>query len=376
MYPRSSPADVDVDDIPSLAGVYAGMKRQAPLEPSTSRNQSSRADASAELDRYIPSILWNERISIWKGNIVKLKVDAIVNAANEGLRSGGGGSAIGADEGELIYMLTQDTLYLYLSKCSQNARITSACNMRPEIKHVIHTVGPIGENREILKNAYQSVLELAYENNLKTLAFPCISTGIYGYNINKATPVALKAVRDWLDENPEKGKSFKRIVFCIFDDVDLQVYYRHIRDYFPRVPDTENTAQQTEDTDGAAAHEETSLTESKPSALKKVKSEEGHVLEQEKKKENAEAKTEEKAVEKTEKEVKAPVEKQPTKESEDSKDSKTETSSTVGKDSFSSPSSSTKSDSEPNKPMKAPTEAKDTKTDTNQGEDDDDFVHV
>jgi O-acetyl-ADP-ribose deacetylase (regulator of RNase III) len=92
---------------------------------------------------------------------------------------------------------------------------------------VIHTVGPIGENAEKLRQCYWNSLELARENEIKSLAFPCISTGVYGYPPVEAAKVAIEAVREWLMEN---GKLYQMtsIVFCVFVQSDHDIYEKHL----------------------------------------------------------------------------------------------------------------------------------------------------
>ncbi len=99
-------------------------------------------------------------------------------------------------------------------------------------KYILHTVGPIGEKPDLLYNCYKNSLDLLRDNDLTTIAFPCISTGIYGYPNEEAANVALKSVREWLDDN-EYSANVKRILFCLFLDVDIQIYHKLLPMYFP-----------------------------------------------------------------------------------------------------------------------------------------------
>ena len=139
-------------------------------------------------------------IKYHSGDITKLKVDAIVNAANSSLLGGGGvDGAIhrAAGPGLLNECRT-------LNGCrTGEAKITGGYNL--PASHVIHTVGPIysgsASDAENLRNCYWNSLEVARENNLHSIAFPGISTGVYGYPKKDAAKIALKTVKEWLEKN-------------------------------------------------------------------------------------------------------------------------------------------------------------------------------
>jgi O-acetyl-ADP-ribose deacetylase (regulator of RNase III) len=154
------------------------------------------------------------RIELIQGNIVDLDVDAIVNAANSSLQGGGGvdGAIHDAAGPELAREARP------LAPCpTGHARITGG--HRLTAKHVIHTVGPVwrggtaGEP-ELLASCYRSSLALAAERGLRTVAFPAISTGIYGYPLEDACEIAVREVAAWLDSNDRPEK----VVFCMFSD--------------------------------------------------------------------------------------------------------------------------------------------------------------
>lgn len=95
---------------------------------------------------------------------------------------------------------------------------------------MIHTVGPQGENTRFLKNCYQNSLQIMLSRKLKTIAFPCISTGIYGYPNESAAHTALYTVRKFLEAN---GDSVNRVIFCLFLEIDQNIYETLLQSYFP-----------------------------------------------------------------------------------------------------------------------------------------------
>jgi O-acetyl-ADP-ribose deacetylase (regulator of RNase III) len=166
------------------------------------------------------------KVCLIHGDITDMDTDAIVNAANSTLMGGGGvDGAIHRKGGPKI-----------LEECKRirktewpkglptgKAVITSGGNLKA--KHVIHTVGPIwrGGNSgepELLADAYRNSLKLAATKGLETIAFPSISTGAYGYPIEKACQIALKTVKEFL----EKENYIAKVVFVLFSTHDFEVY--------------------------------------------------------------------------------------------------------------------------------------------------------
>ncbi|MGL4555042.1 MAG: O-acetyl-ADP-ribose deacetylase [Gemmataceae bacterium] len=173
--------------------------------------------------------VWLARFKALRGDITREKTDAIVNAANESLLGGGGvDGAIHAAAGPGLLAECRA-----LGGCpTGEARITNGYAL--PAKYVIHTVGPVwygggrGEE-ELLRRCYASVLALAAEYGLKSVAFPAISCGIFGYPIEAAAEVALAAIRAGLLGNPE----LERVrVVCFSEDVHL-AYVEAVSGYVP-----------------------------------------------------------------------------------------------------------------------------------------------
>jgi O-acetyl-ADP-ribose deacetylase len=160
------------------------------------------------------------RIDILQGDITKLDVDAIVNAANEALASGGGVcGAIHANAGpELAAACAK------LDGCATGeAKITPGFGL--PARYVIHAVGPVwggGERGEgkLLAACYTNALKLAAAHCLKSIAFPAISTGIYGFPPDRAALIAVRTVRETLPDVP----GIERVVFCCFGDESRDIH--------------------------------------------------------------------------------------------------------------------------------------------------------
>jgi O-acetyl-ADP-ribose deacetylase (regulator of RNase III) len=160
-----------------------------------------------------------DMIRLVKGDITKLRVDAVVNAANGTLLGDGGvdGAIHRAAGPELLAACRP------LSGCATgDAKITPGFKL--PARWVIHTVGPVwrgggkGESR-LLESCYRRSLELALDNGVTTIAFPAISTGVYGYPKEAAAQIALKVMKEY-------EHRFEEIVCCCFSDADLDIYAR------------------------------------------------------------------------------------------------------------------------------------------------------
>ena len=161
-----------------------------------------------------------ERIEVVKGDITKLHVDAVVNAANSSLLGGGG--VDGAIHRAAGPQLVEECRLLGGCKTGQ-AKITGGYNLPAQF--VIHTVGPVwrggGQGEpELLASCYRNSLALALRNDVKTIAFPAISCGIYGYPVAEAVEVALAETLAFLSEHD----SIERIIFACFEADVYQAY--------------------------------------------------------------------------------------------------------------------------------------------------------
>ncbi len=166
----------------------------------------------------------SSRITLLQGDITKLEVDAIVNAANSSLMGGGGvDGAIHRTGGSVILAECREIVARQGRCATGEAVITSGGNL--PARYVIHTVGPIwrgGNNKEpqLLQNAYLNSLNLAVENDVKTIAFPNISTGVYGYPKEKAAQIAIEAVKKYL----ENDSRISQVYFVCFDSENYKLY--------------------------------------------------------------------------------------------------------------------------------------------------------
>jgi O-acetyl-ADP-ribose deacetylase (regulator of RNase III) len=163
-----------------------------------------------------------DKIDIIRGDITKLDVDAIVNAANTTLLGGGGvDGAIHRAAGPKLLEECRT-----LGGCrSGEAKLTRGYNLLA--RFVIHTVGPLwsGGNRgesETLTNCYRNSLQLAIRNKIQTIAFPAISCGAYGYPILKAAEVAMKTVRDFV----QHSRTIDKVIFVLATDEIMAAYQR------------------------------------------------------------------------------------------------------------------------------------------------------
>ncbi|KAG2035860.1 hypothetical protein BDR03DRAFT_922249 [Suillus americanus] len=202
---------------------------------------ANAAIQDVETPIYPPKRSLLSRVHLYQGDITEIEVDAIVNAANSTLQGGGGvDGAIHMAAGPALAKACRE-LYPGWRPCpAGDAKITPGFQLPS--KHVIHAVGPrwsVSSDTQTmasqLASCYRISLQLAADNNCKSIAFPLISTGIYGYPIDEATHVALKETRIFLEGNNQ----LDHVVFVIFTgrDGDQKVYEKFIPYYFPLGPE-------------------------------------------------------------------------------------------------------------------------------------------
>lgn len=168
-----------------------------------------------------------QRFSILKGDIVKAKADAIVNAANTSLLGGGGvdGAIHRAAGAELLAECKT------LGGCKTGeAKITKGYKLKA--KYVIHTPGPIWRGGkwnedELLKGCYEKSLLLAKENGIKTIAFPSISTGVYRFPVERAAKIAVKTICDFL----KTDTFFQQVLMVCFDEETKEAFLNALEEY-------------------------------------------------------------------------------------------------------------------------------------------------
>ncbi|XP_068931542.1 ADP-ribose glycohydrolase MACROD2 isoform X2 [Petaurus breviceps papuanus] len=226
------------------------------------KNKSQNDDKSAQEVSQVKKSL-SEKVSLYRGDITLLEIDAIVNAANSSLLGGGGvDGCIHRAAGPCLVAECRN-----LSGCETGqAKIT--CGYDLPAKYVIHTVGPIARghindsHKEDLANCYKSSLKLAKENNIRSIAFPCISTGIYGFPNEPAAIIALTTIKEWLNRNHHE---MDRIIFCVFLEVDFKIFKKKMSEYFPideaqpaaaPSPSSEEAVEASKDKDASVIQED------------------------------------------------------------------------------------------------------------------------
>jgi O-acetyl-ADP-ribose deacetylase len=171
-----------------------------------------------------PRTFLNGRVTVKVGDITKEAVDAVVNAANSTLMGGGGvdGAIHRAGGSEILKECEEVRRYRYPDGLPTGQAVMTTAGKMPA-KYVIHTVGPVygggGEDKaELLAACYRNSLQLAANNRLKTLAFPAISTGVYGYPQDEAARVSSRAIGDFLRGDSRIQEA--RLVFFNASDAD------------------------------------------------------------------------------------------------------------------------------------------------------------
>ena len=185
-------------------------------------------------DSAMEIVIGQARVRLIRGDITDQETDAIVNAANASLMGGGGvDGAIHRRGGPKILEACKRIRATEWPEGLPTGESVITTGGDLKARHVIHTVGPVwhgGENREaeLLANAYRSSLRLAVSKRLRTVSFPSISTGAYGYPIEKASQIALTTVKEFL----EKEDKVEEAVFVLFSQRDLDIYMEAARQVF------------------------------------------------------------------------------------------------------------------------------------------------
>ncbi|KPI43396.1 Macro domain-containing protein [Cyphellophora attinorum] len=209
---------ISLKDIPSLSQLYRIKQIAGPDSEST------------DSDLPTPNQAFNDKICTIQEDITLLEVDAVVNAANNSLLGGGGvDGAIHRAAGRELYEECKT-----LNGCDTGeAKITKA--YRLPSKKIIHTVGPVyrsaAASEDLLRGCYRNSLQLAVDNDCKSIAFCAISTGIYGYPGVAAAKVAIGETHSFL--TTPAGEKLDKIIFCNFLDKDVRIYSKLLPMYFP-----------------------------------------------------------------------------------------------------------------------------------------------
>jgi len=176
---------------------------------------------------FLPGAMQN--IEVIRGDITKQNVDAIVNAANSSLMGGGGVDGAIHRAGGPTILEECKKIVASQGRCATGGAVATSAGNLPS-KFVIHTVGPVwygGDKGEAekLASCYENSLQIAAEKKLKTIAFPNISTGVYGYPKKEAATVAVKTVTTFL----QRDSSIAKVYFVCFDEENFQLYQSLLR---------------------------------------------------------------------------------------------------------------------------------------------------
>ena len=168
------------------------------------------------------------QLQLLKGDITRISVDAIVNAANSQLAGGGGVDGAIHRAGGPEIMRELDEIRARIGRCATGGAVVTGAGQLPA-KYVFHAVGPVyrdGNHGEpaLLASCYFECLKLAAERDVKTISFPSISTGVYAYPIEEAADIAVRTVADWLRNHSGPLRVVKLVQFS---ETDHEVYRRH-----------------------------------------------------------------------------------------------------------------------------------------------------
>ena len=192
--------------------------------------EENRRAGITDIQDLAPCVI-DDRIYLWQGDITTLKADAIVNAANSGMTGcyqplhGCIDNIIGSKAGIRLRLKCNCIMQAQgHEEPIGQAKITPGYNL--PCRYILHTVGPVVQGRltkeheRLLASCYRSCLDLAEQNGLESVAFCCISTGVFMFPQQRAAEIAVETVRSWLEETGSRIK----IVFNVFKDQDLEIY--------------------------------------------------------------------------------------------------------------------------------------------------------
>jgi len=174
----------------------------------------------------------SQKIKVLQGDITKIEVDAIVNAANSSLLGGGGVDGAIHRAGGPTILEECRAIRVRQGGCETGEAVITTAGELPA-KYVIHTVGPVWTgsapeaHSQLLYNCYQNSLELAVQHDIQTIAFPNISTGIYRFPKPLAAETVLQSVRDFL-MNHTKKEQIQQVIFVCFDEENYDLYKNNI----------------------------------------------------------------------------------------------------------------------------------------------------
>ena len=176
----------------------------------------------------------HSQIQLLKGDITAIAADAIVNAANAELMGGGGVDGAIHRAGGPEIMAELDVIRSRIKRCQTGSAVVTGAGRLPA-KSVFHAVGPIYRNgqhgeAEALRSCYTTCLKLAAEHGVKTISFPSISTGVYGYPIEEGAEIAVRTTSDWLREHSEPVRTVKLVQFSDRDHEIYRKYAQKLRD--------------------------------------------------------------------------------------------------------------------------------------------------
>eukprot|EP01128_Nolandella_sp_AFSM9_P005902 TRINITY_DN2945_c0_g2_i1.p1 TRINITY_DN2945_c0_g2~~TRINITY_DN2945_c0_g2_i1.p1 ORF type:complete len:1366 (+),score=392.81 TRINITY_DN2945_c0_g2_i1:7-4104(+) len=214
--------------------------------PTSGWGRGNQYESSSESSEYleppaqlnvVPNKKINDKVALWQGDITRLEIDGIVNAANEKLLGGGGiDGAIHQAAGRTLVK----ECALLNGALTGETKTTLGHNI--PAKHILHTVGPRVHDshshklpKTKLTSCYKTTMSEVLVHGMRSVAFCSISTGIFGYPLELATHAALQTIREWLEDKKNR-RSVDLVILCVFSDRDRQCYEKLMQVYFPPVP--------------------------------------------------------------------------------------------------------------------------------------------